>query len=230
MNRMHGILSALRRWRSASGHPRVRTVEGARRVWDLLDWEQVRDGELWSDVWGGSDALWARTVFPRIRPYLPVERGLEIAPGFGRLTHYLRRHCSRLDVVDLSPRCIEACRKRFADDRSITGHVNDGRSLPMIRSGSVDFAFSWDSLVHAPADALRGYVTELRRVLSSDGVAFLHHSNVAALPEDVRTAPQVTRHHRSADVSGAHSRFPGHALTPTGVMAIRCKQFHLPDL
>ena len=29
---------------------------------------------------------------------------------------------------------------------------------------------------------------------------------------------------------GAHSRFPGHALTPTGVMAIRCKQFHLPDL
>ena len=32
------------------------------------------------------------------------------------------------------------------------------------------------------------------------------------------------------ELSGAHSRFPGHALTPTGVMAIRCKQFHLPDL
>ena len=31
-------------------------------------------------------------------------------------------------------------------------------------------------------------------------------------------------------IPGAHSRFPGHALTPTGVMAIRCKQFHLPDL
>ena len=36
---------------------------------------------------------------------------------------------------------------------------------------------------------------------------------------------------RAASRSGrAHSRFPGHALTPTGVMAIRCKQFHLPDL
>ena len=33
-----------------------------------------------------------------------------------------------------------------------------------------------------------------------------------------------------AQVYRAHSRFPGHALTPTGVMAIRCKQFHLPDL
>ena len=31
-------------------------------------------------------------------------------------------------------------------------------------------------------------------------------------------------------LQGAHSRFPGHALTPTGVMAIRCKQFHRPDL
>ena len=37
-----------------------------------------------------------------------------------------------------------------------------------------------------------------------------------------KRAPDKTRR--------AHSRFPGHALTPTGVMAIRCKQFHLPDL
>ena len=35
---------------------------------------------------------------------------------------------------------------------------------------------------------------------------------------------------RVGEFVGAHSRFPGHALTPTGVMAIRCKQFHLPDL
>ena len=36
--------------------------------------------------------------------------------------------------------------------------------------------------------------------------------------------------HMLEDLGRAHSRFPGHALTPTGVMAIRCKQFHLPDL
>ena len=34
----------------------------------------------------------------------------------------------------------------------------------------------------------------------------------------------------ASDLDRAHSRCPGHALTPTGVMAIRCKQFHLPDL
>ena len=36
--------------------------------------------------------------------------------------------------------------------------------------------------------------------------------------------------HQYVQLARAHSRFPGHALTPTGVMAIRCKQFHLPDL
>ena len=41
--------------------------------------------------------------------------------------------------------------------------------------------------------------------------------------------PRATRGERDI-LNRAHSRFPGHALTPTGVMAIRCKQFHLPDL
>ena len=79
----------------------------------------------------------------------------------------------------------------------------------MIPSGSIDFVFSFDSLVHADADALRGYVVELRRVLSRNGVAFLHHSNVAALPEDVRTDPEVTRHERSPDVSAEIVRMFG---------------------
>ena len=42
--------------------------------------------------------------------------------------------------------------------------------------------------------------------------------------------PHTTFRSLSKRFAGAHSGFPGHALTPTGVMAIRCKQFHLPDL
>ena len=41
---------------------------------------------------------------------------------------------------------------------------------------------------------------------------------------------RVNHKKRAGASHRAHSRFPGHALTPTGVMAIRCKQFHLPDL
>ena len=47
-----------------------------------------------------------------------------------------------------------------------------------------------------------------------------------------RATPLLWKTVASSTLKGnrAHSRFPGHALTPTGVMAIRCKQFHLPDL
>ena len=45
-----------------------------------------------------------------------------------------------------------------------------------------------------------------------------------------REDPRLIQGRGTYGDDGAHSRFPGHALTPTGVMAIRCKQFHLPDL
>jgi hypothetical protein len=50
----------------------------------------------------------------------------------------------------------------------------------MVADSSIDFAFSFDSLVHVEAEVLHDYLTELARVLKADGVAFLHHSNYGA--------------------------------------------------
>jgi ubiquinone/menaquinone biosynthesis C-methylase UbiE len=153
----------------------VPSVEDNFARWDESDWAEA--GEEWSHDWGGSLAAWRGSLFPRLGGYLPVARALEIAPGFGRWTQYLKGHCDRLTLVDLTPKCIEACRRRFSADSNIEYAVNDGKTLPMIAAGSVDFAFSFDSLVHAEADAMESYVRELRRVLSANGVAFIHHSN-----------------------------------------------------
>ena len=76
-------------------------------------------------------------------------------------------------------------------------HVNDGRSLSMLPDRSVDFAFSFDSLVHAELPVIESYLRELARVLSRNGIAFLPHSNLGAfgrgaarrlLPNSVCTA------------------------------------------
>ena len=61
----------------------------------------------------------------------------------------------------------------------------------------------------------------LAQPLSDHGVAATPVSMDGDVTSDRMARELATR---------AHSRFPGHALTPTGVMAIRCKQFHLPDL
>jgi len=142
------------------------------------DYEWKEAGEEWSEPWGGSEAQWFGSIFPRISEYLPAGTILEIAPGFGRWTHYLKEHCERLHVVDPDARCIEACRRRFGNDARLSYHVNDGRSLVMIPDRSIDFAFSFDSLVHVRRELVEAYVRQLGDKLKDDGVGFIHHSNL----------------------------------------------------
>jgi SAM-dependent methyltransferase len=191
------------------------TIEENRRFWGReYDWSH--EGEAWSAPWGSTEALWWGSLFPRIRAFVPAPTILEIAPGFGRFTHYLRSLADRLVVVDLNEACIEACEARFADSRNIEYHVNDGLTLPMVEDGSVDFAFSFDSLVHADAAAVESYVRELARTLSPDGIAFLHHSNVGTRvrrarpvlqrlpgPVRVRAAKLVNDNWRGEDMTAA---------------------------
>lgn len=173
------------------------TVQENRRFWSSYDW--TGGGDEWSEVWGGSDALWWGTVFPRLHPFLPTGDVLEIAPGHGRFTQYLKAWCRSLIGVDLAANCVEACRKRFAGDDRLSFHANDGRSLPMVADRSIDFAFSFDSLVHVEIETFEGYLQELARVLRPDAVGFLHHSNVAALR--ARGVRFDNRHWRAESVS-----------------------------
>jgi ubiquinone/menaquinone biosynthesis C-methylase UbiE len=168
-------------------------VDENKQVWEQT-WDWARAGEEWSDSWGGTPALWYGTLLPRIHSYVPTGTILEIAPGFGRWTEYLRRLCNRLIVVDLAANCIDHCKLRFAEDSHIEYHVNDGKSLGMVEDESIDFAFSFDSLVHADAEPIGSYLNELSRTLRPDGVGVIHHSNQGHYPHWNRIArrtPQV---------------------------------------
>jgi len=123
--------------------------------------------------------MWETTILPRICAFVPTGTILEVAPGYGRCTQFLKDLCDHLIAVDLSPRCIAACAERFPDC-GIELHVNDGKSLPMVRDKSVDFVFSWDSLVHVEAGTLNAYAVELARVLKPGGAGFFHHSNIGS--------------------------------------------------
>jgi ubiquinone/menaquinone biosynthesis C-methylase UbiE len=139
------------------------------------DWRLA--GDAWSKPWGGAAAQWYGCIYPRVQRFLPAASILEIAPGFGRWTEFLLDQCDTLIGVDVAPKCIEACRERFADRPGASFETNDGATLPMVADASIDFAFSFDSLVHVEIEVLSGYLEELARVLTVEGVAFLHHSN-----------------------------------------------------
>jgi ubiquinone/menaquinone biosynthesis C-methylase UbiE len=155
--------------------------------WNLTTWGKVHDwnqqGEEWSVTWGGSEAQWFHVIYPRIHAFLPASSILEVAPGYGRWTNYLRRYCDRLTIVDLAPNCIEACKQRFLGDSHITYHVNDGTSLSMVPDRSIDFMFSFDSLVHVESDVIQKYLEQLSKKLRPNGIGFIHHSNIGEYPE-----------------------------------------------
>jgi ubiquinone/menaquinone biosynthesis C-methylase UbiE len=154
------------------------TIEDNLWWWEKgYDWRQ--QGEEWSAPWT-TEFLWWGTLLPRIHAFVPTGTILEIAPGFGRVTQYLKDLCTSLIVVDIAERCIEACKQRFSSCSHITYHINDGKSLEMIPDQSVDFVMSFDSLVYADSNVIEAYLSQLARKLKPNGVGFIHHSNLGS--------------------------------------------------
>jgi SAM-dependent methyltransferase len=155
------------------------SIDENKQEWDTAyGWPQA--GDEWSRFWGSPRAQWEGCLLPRIFPFLRG-RSLEIAPGRGRWTQFLKAHCESLIGIDLAPSCVEQCKQRFKDDVNLEFEVNDGLMLPMVDDTSIDFVFSFDSLVHVESDVVASYVSEFARVLKPDGVAFIHHSNFGAI-------------------------------------------------
>ena len=148
-----------------------------------IEYNWSERGDEWSQPWGGTRYVWSVTIFPRIQAFLPSHTILEIAPGFGRCTQFLKDLCDHLIVVDISEKCIKACQERFHECATIEYHINDGRSLDMISDQSIDFIFSWDSLVHADKSVMEAYIRQFSRILKPGGFGFIHHSNLAEIIE-----------------------------------------------
>jgi ubiquinone/menaquinone biosynthesis C-methylase UbiE len=198
----------------------VPSIEENIKAWGNREkWEtQLSDGDKWSNAWGSVDMQWYGSLLPRIHKFLPsgnhARTILEIAPGYGRWPQYLQALCDRLVLVDLNQNCIEACKARFAHLDHIEYYVNDGRSLSMIADHSIDFVFSFDSLVHVEVDVIDDYLAELARVLTATGSAFLHHSNLGAVIDRVEKG-EIASHWRAKSVTAniVRSAAEHHGLT-----------------
>jgi SAM-dependent methyltransferase len=165
------------------------TLDDNLRNWTAA-WDWSAGGDDWSRWWGGTPAEWHGVLLPRLHGALPAKTILELAPGYGRWSQYLKSQCEHLVLVDMAPNCIAACRERFGESPSISYHLNDGRSLEMIEDSSIDFVFSFDSLVHAEPAIMDGYLRELARKLTPNGLGFIHHSNAGSL----KLLATLTRH------------------------------------
>jgi SAM-dependent methyltransferase len=168
----------------------VPSIDDNRELWGRPDqWDD--DGDSWSNGWGGPGSQWSSWIAPRVRAAAgepPYDRVVELGCGHGRWTQFLAEWSPEVVAVDVAPECVAACASRFGEVPAVRPVVGDGRSLPGVRDRSVDLVFSFDSLVHADAEAVGAYVAEIDRVLAEDGVAWIHHSNLAASRLNASTA------------------------------------------
>jgi hypothetical protein len=77
----------------------------------------------------------------------------------------------------------------------------------MIKDGSVDFVFSWHSLVHAERDVMGAYIEQLGRKLRLGGAGFIHHSNFGAYIDPATGRATVANNHwRGSTMTAEHFR------------------------
>lgn len=150
-------------------------VWNAAYLWPLQGDEWTQQAEFCGvpyERW--KDQLVRTFIVPNIRPESTV---LEIGPGHGRWSALIPHRVPKgtVHLVDLSPSCIEFCKKRLAEYTNIQYHVNDGKSLGTLQTSSVDFLWSFDTFVHIEEPEVRAYAREFHRVMKPQSMGVIHH-------------------------------------------------------
>ena len=156
------------------------TIENNLRVWDT-DYPWPQDGDEWDGQarrCGQTYEAWKRSlietfIVPNVAGTSTV---LEIGPGHGRWSTEIAGRCGELILVDLSPRCIAHCRALLRERRNVVYRIGDGKTLPRVADGAVDFVWSYDAFVHMSAEVVDSYLAEIHRVLRPGGRAIIHHA------------------------------------------------------
>lgn len=163
--------------------PGTNPVELNLRKWETYDWG--KEGEEWTESEAWKQALISDVLMKYIQPSRKV---LEIGPGAGRWTETLQKIAGRLLLADLSTRCIELCKQRFAQATHIEYFVTDGSSLSFIPDRSVDYVWSYDVFVHIGPRETERYLAEFSRILVSGGRGIIHHPREGGSPDGFRSS------------------------------------------
>lgn len=112
-----------------------------------------------------------RFITPYVQPFSTV---LEIGSGGGRWTQFLLR-ARRVIVVEHTDAFFPYLEHRFGPRFEF--YKTRGDELDGIADNSVDFVFSFGTLVHLPVEIVQAYVRETARVLRPNGVAVLQYAD-----------------------------------------------------
>jgi SAM-dependent methyltransferase len=114
-----------------------------------------------------------------VEPYIAADSvGMEIGPGGGRFTALLLPRVRTLHLAEPSKAMIGRLRSRFPGQAALAFHHTDGRTLPPLPGGSLDFCVAFDVFVHFEPRLVFWYLRQIRALLRPGGTAIIHYANV----------------------------------------------------
>lgn len=148
----------------------------------LAGFTPSREEEHFGDRWGDPRLMKPLLAVRRrfVDPYLaPGQTIVEIGSGGGRWTQYLLRQARCVIAVELNPESFDYLARRFPEQADrLRFYPTTGYEMAGILTGSIDFVFSFDVLVHVEPEGIGQYLAEAERVLRPGGRAVLHYGDV----------------------------------------------------
>lgn len=192
------------RARDDHGDRGPRTPEELRATWDGLAesdalWAVVTLPEKRHGTWTREELFeTGRREFRDVMAYAESlghprqrRRVLDFGCGVGRVTQAMApEYFETAEGVDISPRMLELARKFNEGNPARRFHLNLASNLALFEDDRFDLVYSTYVLQHTPPGLIRGYVTEMVRVLAPGGLLLVQLPSERAqgadrpLPED----------------------------------------------
>jgi SAM-dependent methyltransferase len=141
--------------------------------WTILTWSD-RQGNAWEidEFFATGRAEVSRVVghLDRLRPGCPRRSALDFGCGGGQVTRALATRFDDAVGVDVASSMIARARELNADHDRCRFALNQTADLEQFETGGFDLVYSRMVLQHMPRSLVRGYIPELLRVLSPEGV------------------------------------------------------------
>lgn len=171
------------------------------------------------DVWGAEEVRWDHGVADALaeitRSGVNVRGAdvLELAYGPGRLTEPVAGLARTVVAVDIAAEMLYLASDRLtaAGRRNVTLVQGDGRTVPC-RDESFDAGYAVLLFQHLPADAVAGYLREVRRVLRPGGRFMAQHVDIGHAPGFLSYSYTVAE----LDGLAVGSGLVRHATSPAG--------------
>ena len=103
---------------------------------------------------------------------------LDLGCGYGRFIEFYAPLASFVYGIDVTDYIINICKTKFSEIENVEFIKNNGYSLEMIASSSIDLVSCYTVFQHIPRKATQSYLKEFSRILKSDGRIIIQFNGV----------------------------------------------------